>query len=166
MVPAGRGTRGSIPRPCGTEAASEVLDSKVGIWARRIPLTLPVPAFGGMPFPPVARSPACTRCNGAGWSHEQGALSPFVPLYGEQRGAAGVAGDAAGSAVSPLKGTGCLPPQWPRGCGAASSALSMCRCVEVAVVCVCLVLRPRRCLVAPVRLRSCEAGGHRPHVPM
>lgn len=128
VVPAGRGTRGSIPRLRGTKAASEVLGSKVGIWARRIP-PRPSPCQPcslptlGTPLPPVARSPTRTRCNGAGRSHERGVLSPFVPLYGEQRGAAGIAGGAAGSAVSPLKGTGCPPA--PLAAGPRSRELSV-----------------------------------------
>lgn len=139
VVPAGRGTRGSIPRLRGTKAASEVLGSKVGIWARRIPpdppraSRAPSPLWGRR-FLRLRAAPRAHVAMGLDGATSGGCSAPLSPSMGSNVGLLASPEVPQGAPCPHLRAPGALPPHWPRGRGAASSALSMCRCVEVAVV--------------------------------
>lgn len=63
-----------------------------------------------------------------------GCSAPLSPSTGSNVGLLASPEVPQGAPCPHLRAPGALPPHWPRGRGAASSALSMCRCVEVAVV--------------------------------
>lgn len=128
VVPAGRGMRSSIPRLCGTEAASEVLDSKVGIWARRIPLTLPVPALGGCRFLRMHAAPRAPFATGLDGATSRARSAPLSPSMGSNVGLLASPEMPQGAPCPRLRAPGASRPS---GRGAAEPRAQRYRCVGV-----------------------------------